>query len=337
MDQATLIPRGARAGALAGLAILASACGDQGRSSGSADPGAGAAIAATQGADGGAALGAEQGTSQPTATPSAPTCSRFETVAEFAVTWRETSGLARSARSDSILWTHNDSGGEASLAALDLAGRTLGVVGIPGARNRDWEALSAGPCAEGSCLFIGDIGDNLNERDPVTIYRVTEPPVDASRSARARAWSLTYPGGPRDAEGLAVHPATGEVWIVSKGRAHAIEVFRVPLGDESAEVVADPVIALTNRPVTPGRMITGATFSPDGRWLLVRSYTELFFLPVDDAGVPGPPARPTVDLAPLGERQGEAVEAFADGWVYFTSEARLSGAAPVLSRASCSF
>jgi hypothetical protein len=290
MTKAIPFPRGALASALAALAVLASACADRGRTSGSADSGADAAIATTQDPGGRAALGAEREANQPAATRTPPICSRFETVAEFAVSWRETSGLARSARSDSVLWTHNDSGGEASLAALDLAGRTLGVVGIPGARNRDWEALSAGPCAEGSCLFIGDIGDNLNARDPVTIYRITEPPVDASRSAPA-----------------------------------------------SDEVVAEPVFALTRRAVSPGRMITGATFSPDGRWLLVRSYTELFFLPVDDAGVPAPTTAPPVDLAPLAERQGEAVEALANGWVYFTSEARLSGAAPVLSRAACSY
>jgi len=264
-----------------------------------------------------------------------PECSLFQNVAAFAVSLRESSGLARSSGSDAVLWTHNDSGGDASLAAIDLSGRTLGVVTIAGARNRDWEDLASGPCPEGTCLFIGDIGDNLNERDPVTIYRVPEPAVDAGRSARARAWSVRYPGGPRDAEGLAVHPTTGEVWIVSKGRAHPVQVFRVPLPEDGESTVAEPVVSLT-RGATPGRrMVTGATFTPDGRWLLVRSYTELVFLPVDGAGVPGPAAEPAVDLTGLNESQGEAVEAFADGWVYFTSESGMAGSTPMLSRAYC--
>jgi hypothetical protein len=272
-----------------------------------------------------------------TSGPVAPACSLFERVADFTTSLRETSGLARSAWSDSVLWTHNDSGGDPELSAIDLGGRVLATVAVAGARNRDWEALSAGPCPEGECLFVGDIGDNFNERDPVTVYRIPEPTLDASRSARARSWAVRYPGGPRDAEALAVHPLTGAAWVVAKGRAHPVQVFRLPLSEEVDEVMAEPVLSLTDRAVALPRMVTGAAFTPDGRWLLVRSYTELFFLPVDEAGVPGPPASPPVDLSPLGERQGEAVETFPDGWVYFSSEAEVAGGRPELTRARCAY
>lgn len=265
----------------------------------------------------------------------APACTGFEHVADFTPALRETSGLARSARAADVLWTHNDSGGEPALTAIDLNGRALGTVRVPEARNRDWEALSAGPCPEGDCLYIGDIGDNLNERDPVTIYRILEPAPDAGTSAPARAWSVRYPGGPRDAEALAVHPRTGQVWIVSKGRAKPVQVYRVALPEHGESVVAEPVVTLTRGAVPFPRMVTGATFTPDGGWLLVRSYTELFFLPVDSAGVPGPTAGPAADLSELDERQGEAVEAFSGGVVYFTSEAEGAGRSPELSRARC--
>jgi len=265
-----------------------------------------------------------------------PSCALFERVASFTSALRETSGLARSGRSDSILWTHNDSGGDPELSAIGMAGRLRASVTVTGARNRDWEALSAGPCPEGACLFVGDIGDNLNERDPVTVYRVPEPELGDTR-VRARAWAVRYPGGPRDAEGLAVHPMTGTVWIVSKGRAHPAQVFRIPLAEDADSALAEPVVNLTDGPLPPPSMLTGAAFTPDGRWLLVRSYVQLFFLPVDADGVPGPPVSEPVDLSPLGERQGEAVETFPDGWVYFTSEAAMAGARPELARARCDY
>jgi hypothetical protein len=313
------VPRGA----MLAVFSLAGACGA------TDDPGAGAVRDAL-------AQGPAASDSAQPASVRAPSCELLEHVADFTPALRETSGLARSARADGVLWTHNDSGGDPALTAIDRSGTVLGSVRVSGARNTDWEALSAGPCPDGDCLFIGDIGDNLNEREPVTVYRIPEPAADAGTSAPARAWSVRYPGGPRDAEALAVHPATGETWIVSKGRAHPVQVFRLRLSEEVDEALAEPVLDLTGRPVPPPRMITGASFTPDGRWLLVRSYTELFFLPVAE-GVPQAPERPAVDLTPLEERQGEAVETFPEGWVYFTSEAVVAGGRPELTRARCAY
>ncbi|HSM35390.1 MAG TPA: hypothetical protein VK837_03250 [Longimicrobiales bacterium] len=315
--------RGVTGGVMVAVLSLAGACGE------ADDPGAGALRdALAQGP-----VASDSGLPDGLA---APSCELFEHVADFTPALRETSGLARSSRAAGVLWTHNDSGGEPSLTALDRNGTVLGSVRVADARNIDWEALSAGPCPEDDCLFVGDIGDNANEREPVRVYRIPEPAPDAGTSAPARAWSVRYPGGPRDAEALAVHPSTGEAWIVAKGRAHPVQVFRVPLSDEVDEALAEPVLDLTDRPVPPPRMITGASFTPDGRWLLVRSYTELFFLPVVD-GVPQAPLRPAVDLTPLEERQGEAVETFPEGWVYFTSEAVVAGGRPELTRARCAY
>src|SRR5690606_3425039 len=86
----------------------------------------------------------------------------------------EGSGAAASARTPGRVWTHNDSG-DGGLIALDERGTVTARVALPGIRIEDWEALAVGPCPAGSCLFIGDIGDNDAERDRVTIYRTPEP------------------------------------------------------------------------------------------------------------------------------------------------------------------
>src|SRR5688572_5260550 len=64
----------------------------------------------------------------------------------------EASGLAISRRNHGVLWTHNDSGNEPDLFALDSSGMEQRRVRLP-IRTRDWEALSAAPCAEGNCLY----------------------------------------------------------------------------------------------------------------------------------------------------------------------------------------
>ena len=71
----------------------------------------------------------------------------------------EASGLALSRRVPGRLWTHNDSG-EPVVVALDARGSVTGRIRLMGAAVEDWEAIAVGPCGTGSCLHVGDIGDN---------------------------------------------------------------------------------------------------------------------------------------------------------------------------------
>ena len=89
----------------------------------------------------------------------------------------EASGVVRSTRSDNAFWSQNDSGNEADLFAYDSTGASLGVARVAGARNRDWEAIAIGPCTEGSCVYIGDVGDNGARREQVTIWRVMDDAI----------------------------------------------------------------------------------------------------------------------------------------------------------------
>ena len=65
------------------------------------------------------------------------------------------------------LWTHNDSGGEPILYALDTS--TFDVdqrVTLSNANNVDWEDV----CFDGSTVFVGDFGNNMGARDDLKIY-----------------------------------------------------------------------------------------------------------------------------------------------------------------------
>ncbi|MEA3523267.1 MAG: hypothetical protein U9R50_09845 [Campylobacterota bacterium] len=88
---------------------------------------------------------------------------------------KEPSGLLVSKKYDNILWTHNDSGDDAYIYAIDA--RTLELVEkveVKKADNVDWEDISY----FGDLIAIGDFGNNESDRDDLTLYIIKEPNPD---------------------------------------------------------------------------------------------------------------------------------------------------------------
>ncbi|MBL4688548.1 MAG: hypothetical protein JKY37_28420, partial [Nannocystaceae bacterium] len=88
----------------------------------------------------------------------------------------EASGLVWSRVHSNVLWTHNDSGHDAQIFALDDTGALLGTFSL-GGESLDWEdmAIGPGPSPGQDYLYLGDIGDNGLVRTSIRIYRVPEP------------------------------------------------------------------------------------------------------------------------------------------------------------------
>lgn len=152
----------------------------------------------------------------------------------------ESSGLARSQRRSDLLWTHNDSGGPTELYAIDLQGRLRAVVHVQGVPlNLDWEDLASYVLDGQAYLLIGDIGDNGAFRPFVQLFRVPEPVLpEGDEVARLSVvvdavYTLLYPDGPRDAEGLAVDATEPAAYLLSKRDARPA-LYRAPLSGVSA-------------------------------------------------------------------------------------------------------
>lgn len=182
----------------------------------------------------------------------------------------ELSGLSRSLVSDDWLWAHNDSGDRARLFRVGLDGSDGGVVDVPHALAIDWEDLAAFRWQGQPALLIGDIGDNFAHRKAVTLVAVSDPgPLG---EATGWLWSINvrYPGGPRDAEGLAVDPRTGDILILSK-RERPPQVFRVAMPTEppapGTVVEAEPLGPVLNLPRP-----TGADFADDPKFGMFRDW-----------------------------------------------------------------
>jgi hypothetical protein len=237
----------------------------------------------------------------------------------------EASGIVASRRHPGLYWTHNDSGDRPILYVTDSTGADLGRVSVDGAAAEDWEDISIGPCTQspGSCLFIGDIGDNDGRRPSVSVYVVPEPEPPASSDDTARVVTpedtlvLRYPDHPHDAEAIAV--IGGWIYLVTKDRFGPAVMYRSPTHVSGPRVLA-PVATL---PITTsalrGRLVTGAAVSDNGRLLLLRTYVSIHpFLMAE--GLPIALSGREGLTIPIVETQGEGIAVDLHGLVVLIGE-----------------
>jgi hypothetical protein len=265
-----------------------------------------------------------------------PTCARPHRTGTLPGILREASGIAASRRRPGIFWTHNDSGHPAAIFAVDSTGQIIDQVRVRGARNRDWEDIAIGPCPAGECIYLADTGDNRLRYEDVVIYRFPEPAPGDSATVRVERLPIRYPDGPRDVEALYILPG-GELYLISKGRRHPVEIFRYPPpltpGDT---VVVELVQRLTDRGVALPYRVTGAAATSDGRWVAVRTYAavQLYRTRPDGTLTPALPP-PGIDLQELQEPQGEGIEILDDGRLFLISEAGPAGVPGMVGRLEC--
>ncbi|HET7274953.1 MAG TPA: hypothetical protein VFI91_07215 [Longimicrobiaceae bacterium] len=245
----------------------------------------------------------------------------------------ETSGVAFSRNLPGVIWSHNDSGGEAEVFALELPGILRARVAVTGAENEDWEDMALGACPAGQCLYLADIGDNSANREVVTVYRVPEPPANATATAPADRLVFSYPGGPRDSEAIFVMP-TGELYVISKGWKGISSLYRYPPSAQpGTPVELEHIRDLSDGPVPIPDQITGAGASGEGNWIAVRTYSKLYFYRPAAFLSPTADLDPLmVDLEPLDEGQGEGVDLRGNGVVVLTTE----GGPPTATLLRCS-
>ena len=187
----------------------------------------------------------------------------------------EASGVAVSPSVPGRLWAHNDSG-QAQIFALDVNGKVTARVQVGGARVEDWEAIAAGPCPGGSCLFIADIGDNSAKRSSITVYRTAEP-SGKDASVTADAFEMKYPDGAHDAEALLVTP-DGTILVVTKGETGPVNVYKAPSDMRSgATTTLERVGTSVQGRAAQDQRITDGAVSPDGQWIVLRSRGSLVF------------------------------------------------------------
>ena len=237
----------------------------------------------------------------------------------------ELSGLAASLETPGVFWVVNDGGHPARLHAVSRRGAVLARVDLPGATNRDWEALAvARRPGRRAAIYVADIGDNQRVRDDLVIYRLPEPVVRAGdrvyRSARPRAFPFRYPDGRHDAEAIVVDPRTGRVYVITKSLSGA-GLYRFPRSlQPGRRVTLQRVGGAAAAGVGSIRLVTGAAVSPGGERVVVRTYLGAFeFSREGSKGLAGAFSRVAVPVALAAERQGEAISYSRSGRAILTT------------------
>ncbi len=251
----------------------------------------------------------------------------------------EASGVVRSPLDSTVFWSQNDSGNDPELFAYDSTGEIRGFVRVIGARNTDWEAIANGPCEQGTCLYIGDIGDNRASRETVRLLRFAHPAVEAPTLEVRETLRFSYPDGPRDVEAMWVGADTS-VWLLSKrpvrdttGTYRPSQLYRLPAKAWRVGADSNPAAPLAelvdSLPIIPTAKsddwITDASLSPareDGeRLLAVLTYRHLYIFTTDAAtGRPG--ALRQACALPFRERNAEGIAWLGTGAVLVVNERR---------------
>ena len=213
------------------------------------------------------------------ATDTLPQINRIDIPAQII---NEASALVRSHRNSEVLWTLNDSGGDAAIHALNTTGELLGTVTLtgPGVINQDWEDMASFTRGQRHFLLIGDVGDNFAWRPNITLYLIEEPalttPEDAAKTPVLHTFRVQLPNGPRDIEAIAVDPEENAAYLISK-RDNKPALYRFSLAHAETERVSTLVardlgeinIPRAERNNHYINWVTAMDFSESGRWAYV--------------------------------------------------------------------
>ncbi len=149
---------------------------------------------------------------------------------------------------DSTIIAINDGGNEPLLFLLNLEGKIQSVVKVENAKNQDWEDITV----DDKFVYIGDIGNNLNNRKELVIYKVRIEDIIRKKTVQPEKITFNYKeqtefppaknGKFFDAEALAVDNDT--LYLFTKNRAKPTDgnclVYKIPttVGDYTVGISA---------------------------------------------------------------------------------------------------
>ena len=238
----------------------------------------------------------------------------------------EASGIVASRRNPGIFYAHND-GAQSSLVILNSQAAFLGSLTLSGVSSVDWEdiAIGPGPSAGVNYIYIGDIGDNDENRASIKVYRVPESllnPNGGNQSISLNASqfatiTLLFPDGAHDAETLLSDPLTGDLYVISKLDTPS-RIYRAAAADLAQGGTVQLSFAGSLNFLTP----SAGDISPTGREILIRNEDAAsLYLRAEGQTVAQALAGTPIAVPIIGtptEANGEAIAFDAAGNDYFT-------------------
>ncbi|MCK0146271.1 hypothetical protein MWU78_11505 [Arenibacter sp. F26102] len=185
----------------------------------------------------------------------------------------ENSGIVPS--KDSTLWFVMDRGNPDKIYQVNYEGDLLKELKVKNAKNHDWEDLAS----DGDNVYIGDFGNNGNDRKNLAIYKIPNPDAATGDDIEATKIEFNYPEQkdfpPKkkkllfDAEAFFYYQ--NNFYIVTKNRTHPFNgealLYKVPAieGKHEAQYLGSffPPKGKING------QVTSADISPDGKTIVL--------------------------------------------------------------------
>lgn len=216
----------------------------------------------------------------------------------------EVSGIADSYTQPGSIWMIQDSQNGNELLRVNHSGELQEAVALPGSENRDWEdlAIGAGPDPALKYLYIAETGDNASQYSEYAIYRIEEPGAGVTTVQNLVKIRFVYgDGASHNTEAILVDPSSKDIILVTKEKPATIFVLRYPY---KTNELNSAVLAGATKLET----VTGAAIGGDGKELLLRTYTGIFYWKRNNGeSVEAALQREAVSIPPALEPQGEAI------------------------------
>lgn len=181
------------------------------------------------------------------------------------------------------VWLVCDKGNKNSIYEVSFEGKLLKEIRLQNTTNKDWEDLAGD---QDGNLYIGDFGNNLNNRKDLLVYKIPNPGRATEESITAEKIIFNYPGQDsfppkkdnRRFDAEAMFFSGGMLYIITKNRSRPFtgETFVYSLPAVSGKYVATPVgsFKTCSQPYTC--MVTSADISPDGKKIAVLGHGLLW-------------------------------------------------------------
>lgn len=207
--------------------------------------------------------------------------SQMQTLYSLPKKLKEVSGITYFPETN-LLYTLEDSGNANEVYALNSEGKLEKTITITNAINVDWEDITKD---KDNNLYIGDFGNNDNERQDLCIYKVANKELDKENAVAEYKISFSYP------EQTEFPPKKKELFYDVEGFFEYQNYFylftknRSKNFDGTAFIYKIPNAAGTQKAIKIGEfktcdnynhcVLTSATISPDGKKVVVLSHDKI--------------------------------------------------------------
>lgn len=205
----------------------------------------------------------------------------FKTLYSLPKKLKEVSGITYFPETN-LIYTLEDSGNKNAIYAINSEGKLTKTITVTNATNVDWEDITKDKSGN---VYIGDFGNNDNERKDLCIYKVNKDQLNKDMAVAEYKVSFSYPEQTEfppkkkamffDVEGFFEHGNFFYLFTKNRskdfdGTAYIYKILNAPGTQKATKIGEFKTCNNYNHCV-----LTGATISPDGKKVVVLSHDKI--------------------------------------------------------------